>query len=176
MCERFSATRKLGGACLALSLVLVSSVQAGNAYLPVTGPTPLRIEVAMTRPVDFSSYGKVTESHAKTDVSSPAAEPAVDSKTPLNAMVSVTESNGSVPAVAVPGNSGEETPSESALPPILRPADNLLVITPQMLTEFFKPFPNGTNGGVSVYVPVQIGFTPPTEKNPPSSRATYKVQ
>jgi hypothetical protein len=130
----------------------------------------------MTRPVDFSSYGKVTESLAKTDVSSPAVDPTVDSKTPLNAIVSVTETNGAVLAVAVPGNPGEEAPTTPALPPILRPADNLLVITPQMLTEFFKPFPNGTNGGVSGYVPVQIGFTPPTEKNPPSSRATYKVQ
>ena len=148
--------------------MLAAAANAGSAYLPVTGPTPLRFEIAMTRVFDFASVGKILvlplrPESVETNIVSP--------------VVTVTESNTSPATITISTTSGgDEAPAPE--PPVApHPADNLLVITPQMLAEYFKPFPGATNaGGVSVFLPVQVGFTPPTDKAPVASRATYKVQ
>jgi len=57
------------------------------------------------------------------------------------------------------------------------PADNMLTITPTMLTEFFKPGGNGTNQAPAVVVlPDQMNFQPPIPRDTPSSSATYKSE
>jgi len=81
---------------------------------------------------------------------------AVDPAPPAPPKVSTAES----PANATP------TPS----------ASDLLPVSPQMLTEYFKPVANGTNAASSVVMPVPVapvGFTPPIAK--PASRATYST-
>ncbi|MBI5385973.1 MAG: hypothetical protein HZA90_14945 [Verrucomicrobia bacterium] len=47
-----------------------------------------------------------------------------------------------------------------------------VVVTPQMLLNYFRPGPAGTNAGVSALVP--LPFVPPTPRMLPSSSATYK--
>lgn len=50
-------------------------------------------------------------------------------------------------------------------------------ITPQLLSEFFRPGASRTNSvGVAVWMPVEVNFTPPIPKPEVSSRATYKLQ
>lgn len=177
MSARISATGRTAGVWLAALMAMATAVDAGSAYLPVIGPTPLRFEAAMTRAFDFSSVGKAAVvPPPKTEAAPKWMEPAHGSTNTTTTVVSSTESNGSILSVAVPTPLPEEpaAPAEFVAP---HPADNLLVITPQMLAEYFKPFPGATNAaGVSVFLPVQVGFTPPTDKAPVASRATYKVQ
>jgi hypothetical protein len=56
-------------------------------------------------------------------------------------------------------------------------ASNLLVVTPQMLADYFKANIDGfykpfTNGGSGPDVP----FNPPVPYPPPSSEAVYRIQ
>lgn len=166
-------TGKLAGAWLAANMVITPALATVSAYLPVTGPTPLRFEVATTHPFDFSSVGKVVVP-PKTEMIPQAVDPAPTNT--ASPVVSITESNDSVVSVALPATTPEEplVPASFMSP---HPAGNLLVITPEILAEYFRPAPGATNAaGVSVFLPVQVGFTPPADKNPAQSRATYKVQ
>ncbi|MGC9941084.1 MAG: hypothetical protein ABSE48_04570 [Verrucomicrobiota bacterium] len=57
-------------------------------------------------------------------------------------------------------------------------ASDLLTVTPQMITQYLKPEANETNQldrhGVVVFVPADMPFMPPTQKNVPESRAIYQ--
>jgi hypothetical protein len=77
---------------------------------------------------------------------------------------------------------------ESMLPPLTNSSTNsfapaatandLLIITPQMMVDYFRPLHGSTNG-VGVSVPVPVNFLPPIVPAPAaplSSSATYKVQ
>ncbi len=50
-----------------------------------------------------------------------------------------------------------------------------VILTPQMLLPFFKPFLVGTNG-VTGTLALPIEFVPPTPVPLPSNRATYNVR
>ena len=72
---------------------------------------------------------------------------------------------------------------ESLLPPVVphpqpsaqpRAANELLIISPQMLIEYFRPQAGATNAPVSAIVPVQ--FMPATPAAAPESRAIYKTE
>lgn len=55
------------------------------------------------------------------------------------------------------------------------PASEMLIVTPQMLVDFFKPLPGLSNAApVRVIVPVDIGFQPPLVQPAPSSQAIYR--
>ena len=81
---------------------------------------------------------------------------------------------------AGPTNVPPVTPeeSETSYPSVIHSlTDRPLIVTPQMLAEYFKPAANGTNAaGVSVFLPVSVSFKPPTDTVPPRSRATYKTE
>ena len=161
---------------IALLALSVSSATAlagrSDAYLPATGPAPLRFEVAMVRsftfpklkPADISTKTNVTEktqsASASTEKSSAAApsDPAQE----INPLPQTNPIGESV----LPIGQRSSDPSSAA-------GDTL--ITPQILTEYLKPNLGATNGpSASVLVP--FNFTPPTAKSPGESRATYKVQ
>lgn len=60
---------------------------------------------------------------------------------------------------------------------VIGPASELLLVTPQMLVEFFKPLPATSNlGPARVLVPVDVGFRPPLASPGPSSQAIYRSQ
>ncbi|MFO1486980.1 MAG: hypothetical protein U1F65_00740 [Verrucomicrobiota bacterium] len=154
-------TGRPGWIWLALVLAGIAVAEAGSAYLPVTGPTPLRFEVAMVKPAMNPALLTQNRAPEAPAVPSPTATNAV-AETPVEVRVSA-----SAPPVIEP-----------PAPYTIRPAaDNLLIITPQMLGEYFKPVASGTNNsGAGVFVPVPFNFLPPTEKPVRSSRATYKVE
>jgi len=55
------------------------------------------------------------------------------------------------------------------------PASDLLLVTPQMLVEFFKPVPGVTNTApLRVLVPMDVEFQPPLARPPASSQAIYR--
>ena len=67
------------------------------------------------------------------------------------------------------GHSSETTRASSPS------ANDLLVVTPQMLVNYFKPSKSTNGPGTSVFLPV--GFNPSANPTPPpSSQATYQSQ
>ena len=161
-----STIRQLAAAGL---LAAAAAAPAGNAYLPITGPAPLRFEVAFVRPAVLALAPAPEQRGEKSDEPTPFTTRAAPTNTPEEIHYSAGETNASPAASAETEMNG---------PSVIHPsADNLLVITPQMLAEYFKPAPGATNAaGGSVFLPVAVGFTPPTEKPPVRSRATYKTE
>jgi hypothetical protein len=155
------------------------AARGGGAYLPITGPTPLRFEVVMARTFALPP-GKPAEHPAKTDDAKPVIEPiqALTNAVPGPLTVSVSSAEpdmGAAPTAPQTFSLGESlAPIPTAA---YSPAGGTTLITPQIVAEYFKPAPGSTNAaGVSVFLPVPVGFTPPMENPPASSRATYKVQ
>lgn len=161
---------------------LVPAIQAGTrrAYLPVTGPVPLRFE--QTRPPGVTNLvlppldlGKFAEepplaSHtnalaAATNqppkaVASAAAPPAVPATLPPAASPSPTNAPTATPVAVL-----------TAAPPPLEPP-NPDVMSAQKLVQFFKfSAPAANSNNTAVVVPVQ--FAPPPV-SPPGSSATYR--
>lgn len=168
-----SKPRHRAAACLLATLLSALDVPAGTAYLPITGPTPLRFEAVRVRPAVTSALNDPSKISDKFSDKSPGKIP--DAAT--NAAVPPPETSWPVaPEVSAPPV--VTTTVESSAPYAVRPVtDNPLVITPQMLVEYFRPAAGATNGaGVSVFMPLPVGFTPPMEKTPVSSRATYKTE
>jgi hypothetical protein len=170
---RHSPGCSTGRAAAWVAFILASATalaaHGSGAYLPITGPTPLRFETAMARTFALPPAKPAEHLDPK-----PVSEPA---QTLTNAAPeTLTVSN------AEPGLGTAETfPLGESMSPVPTaansPAGDAPLITPQILAEYFKPARGSTNAtGVSVFVPTQVGFTPPMEKTPASSRATYKVQ
>jgi len=163
-------TRKLAAALLALGFATATATaRASDAYLPLIGPPPMRFEVALAKTFVYTRAKAVVEETKPLAIASTNAVVELPN-------VSVPEPVTNAVSEILPSVPDNETVAPVFTPPY-SPAAEMLLITPQMLAEYFKPAPGATNAaGVSVFVPVQLGFTPPTEKTPPSSRATYKTQ
>jgi hypothetical protein len=141
---------------------------AASGYLPRTGPPPLRF-----RPAPIVS---IIASQPVTTASEPV--PAASEAAPIQGpeLPAELEFPPTDHPPQVPNPNGE-----SLLPPVVpnlqpvqqpTPANELLIISPQMLIEYFRPQPGATNAPVSAIVPVQ--FMPATPAAAPSSRAMYK--
>lgn len=186
-----------GGVLYAVVWSSVSS-QAGlpNGYLRCTGPVPLRFaaETAGLDGCDLPPLVMEDDTHAS---NTPVSPENTASAPPGKPTVTVTEANSaesvapdamanqnqSIPVrfdgdpLAIP--QPFSTPSTPALPEIATAtsASDLLVVTPQMLVDYFKPSRAATNSAnTAVFVP--LGFTPPAPMavTPPSSSATYRTQ
>jgi hypothetical protein len=136
----------------------------GGAYLPLAGPPPLRFETAMRHGKIFSWIPPVPPPAAAVETNLP---PEI-STIPVNKAVSpppANESNG-VSAPLPP----ENLSTNSA--PQTRSANDLLVVTPEMLVDYFKPNNAATNS-TNVRVLAPVNFTPPASASTPSSQAIY---
>lgn len=122
------------------------TVQAG--YLSAVGPAPLRFH---DRPAAAKSpLPPLPADKPVTPVSMPPATPAAH-----------TGASPASPAATTSAVGAGST--------------NEVVITPQMLVEFFRARTgNGTDRQGSVYVP--FNFAPPSPAAQPSSHATYEVR
>lgn len=161
-------TRLLAAAWLLAAVAAASGAKARSAYLPTTGPTPLRFEVALVKPAAPALAAAEPSPAEKPE----EITPAVAGPSPANPPADIHYSAGeAVPPTDAPAE------SESAYPSPSHPlAEHPLIVTPQMLAEYFKPV-GGTNApGVSVVLPVPVSFTPPTDQPQPRSRATYKTE
>lgn len=129
--------------------------RAGLPYLPIYGPTPLRVAPKPAPPVVAAEK--------------PAAAP---TNIPPALVTMPANTNAPTEAVAPP-------PEMIALPN--SPSDDIyklnaqgmVAITPQMLATYFRPVTVGTNEAV-VAGQVPIGFVPPFTH--PDSRAEYIVK
>lgn len=141
-----------------------------QAYLLVVGPPELRFaadsvraEIAPTRffPIE-TNLAKIEMPTEKSVV-----EPLKNFVIPTNA----------APAAVV--MISESSPSPASLPPIdfASSGTDPSIVTPEMLVDFLQPgAPGKNNGGPSVMLPINMGFTPPAMTAAPenSSRAVYK--
>jgi hypothetical protein len=173
MSTRFSTTRRFATAWTTFVLASTTTMAArGGAYLPITGPTPLRFETATAR--TFASPLKSAGHDTKANDTKPVIEP-IDQGT--NASPQTSSAAGTDAAQAFPpmdplGQSVTPEPMAAYSPP-----SDMPFITPQIVAEYFRPTATSTNAaGVSVFLPAPVGFMPPMEKPPASSRATYNVQ
>jgi hypothetical protein len=140
-----------------------------SAYLKDTGPSPLRFSVATAVPASYMLPTALVELQKPTNTTEIAVSATNSGQT--NAVAAAPTST---PAANAPAVSGTDSPAKPAPTPS---ASELLVVSPQMLTEFFRPVAEGTNSASAVVVPVMtplpVGFNPPVMKSP--SRATYNT-
>lgn len=152
-----------------LALCAAQETRGINAYLKKTGPSPLRFSLTSAVPASFTLPATLVERQSSTNTPETAVPAATSAQTNAVATAPAVD-----PAPVVPPKvSTAESPANSTPPPS---ASDLLPVSPQMLTEYFKPVANGTNAASSVVVPVPVApveFTPPVAK--PASRATYST-
>lgn len=163
--------RKFTVAAVTLMLLAAQENRGFSAYLKQIGPAPLRFSLAKAGPASFTLPTVLVELQKPTNTTEIAVSPAIPAETNAVATVPIA-----IPATnAPPPILSADTPAQPASTPA---ASEMLVVSPQMLTEFFKPATEGTNATSNVIVPVTtpvvpVGFTPPLVK--PSSRATYNT-
>ncbi len=168
MNANISTARPLIAVWLLVGIGTVSGASTGRPYLPATGPTPLRFEVVYVKPptpAPLVAAGSPVEKPDETD-------PGTVDPIPTNTLPDVHYSAGEPrPPTDLPG----EATVDPAPPHAVN--DRPMIITQQMLAEYFKPAAGSTNApGVSVFLPVPVTFKPPTDAVAPRSRATYKTE
>ena len=191
---RRTSRRKLVGIILIITagLVVTAHARGAAAYLPSIGPAPLRIEpepapgtvpnwkpllLPATRPVENTNppAPAVEALTANTNdiVIKVASSPATNATT-------YTNTNRLVAVVAA--NSDDESNLDVPSVPMIFPvtSDDLTSpVTPQILAEYFKPNP-GREGkdqsGTSLFMPIDVGFTPPAPMPATPSQAVYKIE
>ncbi len=192
----FKAGQLAGVLCAVVCHGLFVPGATASGYLPRTGPVPLRFESEATPPpplvlppllMEDAPPAPVVESAAVTpppENLGPAPLPTPPSAGETNSIVATPETPPTDASAATldqlfggaksnPAALPEPTPSPATQ---ATTASEMLVVTPQMLIEYFKPQAAGTPqaAGVSAFVPV--GFAPPTSGTAPASQATYRVQ
>jgi hypothetical protein len=154
--------RKLTVSAVMLVLCTAQQMRGNSAYLKQIGPSPLRFSLASAS-FSFVLPSVLTQPSATTNSTEIANTTPDSTATNIVALQNPAQShNFPVPPTPDSQNNSTETPS----------ASDMLVVSPQMLTEYFKPGPDGTNSVNTVILPVPVGFTPPSAK--PSSQAIYK--
>ena len=152
-------------------LLLAAQENRGfSAYLKQTGPTPLRFSIATAVPTSFVLPAELVEPPKPTNTTEAAVSPAISTATnSMPVTPASTPATNAQPTVSSTEPAAKPTPTPSA--------SELLPVSPQMLTEYFKPVAESTNAASNVVVPVTtplpVGFTPPLVK--PASRATYNT-
>lgn len=161
--------RKFTVTAVTLVLLAAQETRGFSPYLKQIGPSPLRFSLATAVPASLALPTALAEPQKPTNAMEIAVSPAVSAQTNAVATAPIsTPIPNPQPTVLSTEMPAKPAPSPSA--------SEMLVVSPQMLTEFFKPVAEGTNTASTVVVPVTpvpVGFTPPLVK--PPSRATYST-
>jgi hypothetical protein len=157
--------RNLATAVAIIAVYTAPQTRGNSPYLKVGGPPPLRFSLAMASLASLALPAAFTEKPAATNATEVAVNKADTSATNA-APVHVPSFSSSTTGITLPANPILPNPQ-----PVTPAASDMLVVSPQMLTEYFKPGPDGTNSANNAILPVAVGFTPPSAKS--SSRATY---
>jgi hypothetical protein len=148
-----------------IALYAAPETRGNSPYLKLGGPPALRFSLAMVDLASLALPASLTEKPAPantTEVAVNKADTTATNAVPLHTpAISSSADDLTIPTNSILPNTSPVTPA----------ASDMLVVSPQMLTEYFKPGPDGTNSANTVILPVAVGFTPPSAK--PSSRATY---
>jgi len=167
--------------------LLAASPAAGTiVYLPGNGPAPLRFASdtnSATAPI-WKPLLLPAASTPDDSVPSPATNAAVanhiaDTNDVVLKVSSAPATNANPPEIIFPGLA-ESDGTNSDIPPIpmIYPAtagDPSNPVSSQVWGEFFRPGPGRKNDN-GVFMPIDVGFTPPVPKPPNESRAVYKVE
>lgn len=197
----------LGALCVGVAWgCLAPSARALEGYLPMVGPPPLRFFLSCSDEFHFvafetSQQAKALELAATASATAPPDKPAgksagkpADPTSPAAqpSPPAITESAQPVlpvlPVIPMGPDVNDEAISGGAMPPPAsgnfsfpsQTASDLLPVSPQMIAQYFRPDPNGTNnlnapGGVLV-APGAMPFVPPPLVPVPESRASYHVR
>ena len=158
---------------MAVSIATVA--RAGMAYLPLTGPPAMRLQVVKTskltppasnvaKPAATSSASGILTTNSACDTNSPE--------------FAGGNTNAAGAAKLVPISIGAANPLEIPAPGVeiyTMAAPDFLGVTPEMLTTYFQPLAGGTNAA-AVTGPFRIGFIPPLAPPDKSSHAEYIVK
>jgi len=157
------------------------------AYLPSIGPAPMRFELAADPGPAFD--WKLLRSLSPATNSSPVPVPVAETITNTNADTvlkagSLSSTNDTITAASTPaadpgaGSHLEIPPGSMVLPSSSDESSS--PVTAQILAGFFKPTSGGKklggrdSAGAAMFMPVDVGFTPPSPSPAPESKAVYK--
>ncbi len=168
-----------------LPMVCAGDLRAADLYLTRLGPAPLRFASAPASTKDFVWPIPLQPGHTATNSSALAA--IGDSVAGTNSSVSVAITTGSQTQSSslVASQSTEIVKSSPLIGPSIPTvsdgnplsASNLLLVTPQMLADYFKAsFDFANKPGTNVLNGVEVPFNPPMPKPIPSSEAIYRTQ
>ncbi len=165
-----------------VAMIPTPSLRSADFYLARLGPPPLRFAAAPLKPKDFGWPLALGPARALTNSLERAGDAATNSSNVLPNATGPSTSRNGAPGVEVTVTTSPSstfpTPSTSiGFDGNPLSASNLLVVTPQMLADYFKANYDGTyrpttNGFSGIEVP----FYPPTPKPAPSSEAIYRTQ
>ena len=156
------------GVVLMVMLSMICPQVSGEAYLPVVGPVPLRFETAAVHVRTFSWIPPVAvKPAAPAQTNPPPKFVAIPDKIARAVPLLTAKTNETIPPLPenLSTNSTVETHS----------ANDLLVVTPEMLVDYFKPGTVATNQ-TPVRALAPVGFMPPPSVASPSSEAIYRSQ
>lgn len=174
---------------LVLATIPVPALRSSDFYLTHLGPPPLRFAAVPTNPNSFT--WPVALNLAPTPVRTETNSTTIPS---IPSSVSSTNTASSLPSAGtteiqtntVSRPQVTETiasPAPSTLPAPLgsdgRPlaASNLLIVTPQMLADYFRANLDGSDRtSTNAISGADVPFNPPTPKVVPSSEAIYRIQ
>jgi hypothetical protein len=156
------------GVVLAVLLLLICLSASGGAYLPLIGTPPLRFEAAAVHARAFSWISPVTVKPAAPAETNSPPEISTASKI-LAAAIPLMDLKTNAPNPSLPENLSTNSTADT------HSANDLLVVTPEMLVDYFKPGTDATNQ-TNVRVLAPVGFMPPPAVASPSSEAIYRSQ
>jgi hypothetical protein len=145
---------------------LMEPLARGAAYLPLVGPPPMRFEKAA---VGAKTISWTPPTLTPSTIAIETNVPSITSSIPAN---SVAQAPPAIEPVKAPVPLPAENLSTNSTDQT-RSANDLLVVTPEMLVDYFKPNDNATNA-TDVRVLVPVNFTPPASASIPSSQAIYR--
>lgn len=157
-------------------------VNALNAYLPIVGPPPLRFQAVITNHFVFNlaSFEATEDSVEASNTTAQLAAPATNAASikAVSAPIFVSSAKTNQVSAAPDEKNNSETPVISPISP--SSASDLLTATPEMITDYFQPaqkaggWVNRRNqSDNSVFVPLEMQFTPPMPNASVKSEAIY---
>jgi hypothetical protein len=183
------------GAFGALMAVLYpqTETRAVVGYLPTVGPPPLRIWLTSTNIFDYSRFELALTAKAQAQLAADLA---------TNQMGIATTKTNTAPVILPDFTkpekiTGDQVYSAGMIPPPPMEEQNgpmpmgnfnfpgatasdMLPATPQMIAQYLRPEPYGTNmmdrPGSVVFVPADMPFVPPPVRPNSDSRASYHVK
>jgi hypothetical protein len=155
---------------MATVLLAMQGVSSAEGYLAAIGPVPLRFAYVDNNNALFLS--ELAPPKLKPVIQPPMPPPQTNAQPETVVADSPPLAGLFGPVSGVPLSPGPERNGHDRG----SSASDMLNITPQMISEYFKPSraegesePSPFQHGESIFVPAELGFVPPT----PGSRAIY---
>jgi len=164
---------RLVGIIFAVTLGTAALQASGPcAYLSAVGPAPLRFAAANGNPTALAPtwFAPKTNSVENTNNVVPQIGISTNAGPMAETIAPPVKPQSATVATMVPIQTTDVPAPENNFMAPWSSGDSMTVM-PQMLAEFMRPAPGGTNQ-VSMYVPLDVKFTPPMSQG--ESRAIYK--